>query len=115
MSEVGAHGVTDDSRLRGRPADAGREQVVLQAQEGAQRQPDVVALRPGAAGLAALHLGALLDAAVVGLDRPAVLRHLLPRQVTHPQVAAGPVRTVAVWGDDLEYLHQPVTRQPHLR
>ena len=45
MSQVGAHGVADDRRLGGRPTDAGGEQVVLQPQERAQRQPDVVALR----------------------------------------------------------------------
>src|SRR5262245_10627511 len=115
MSEVGADSVADDGRLGLDPTDAMNEAVTLQAQEGAQGQPDVVALRPGAACLAPLHLGALLDPPVIALDRPAILRVLLPLKVGHRQVAGGPVRNVAVWGDYLEYLHQPVPDQPDLR
>src|SRR5262249_41631828 len=48
------------------------------------------------------------------LDGPTVLRVLLPCQVRHAQVAGRPVSNVAVWGDDLEYLDQPVAGQPHL-
>src|SRR6185312_9111100 len=108
MSEVGPNGVADDGRLGLHPADSTGECVVLQPQERPQGQADVVALCPRRACLAALHLRALLDAPVITLDRPAILRILPSRQIRHPQVAGRPVCNVAVWGDYLVYLHQPI-------
>src|SRR5438874_1667047 len=108
MSEVGTDGVADDGRLGLQPADAVSEAVGLQAQEGAQGQPDVVALCHGRPRAAPLHLGALLDPSVIVLDREAPLLVLLARHLAHRQLARGPVRNVAVWGDYLEYLHQTV-------
>src|SRR5262245_47772908 len=115
MGEVSADGVADDGELGLEPADAGAEQVPLQAQEGAQRQPDVVALGPLAARLALLGLGVLLDPPVVCLYRPSVLRHLLTLEARHLEVRGGPVANVSVWGDHLEHLDQPVTLKPDLR
>src|SRR5262245_53642680 len=57
MSEVRADGVADDGGLGFDPADAAGEGVLLQAEEGPQRQLDVVLLGSGLAGLAALDLG----------------------------------------------------------
>src|SRR5437763_16751505 len=112
MRQVRPYGVADDRGLGLQPTDARGEAMVLQPQERPQRQPDVVPLRPRRTRLATLHLGTLLDAPMIILDRPTLLRVLLPRQCAHPQVATGPVRNVAVWGDDLEYLDQSVARQP---
>src|SRR5436305_9135302 len=103
MSQVGPDCVADYGRLGFQPTDPMREAVELQPQERTQRQGDVVALRLPRPRLAPLHLGTLLDPAVVVLNGPAVLRVLLPRQVGQRQVTAGPVGNVAVWGDDLEY------------
>src|SRR5215204_5347360 len=114
MSQVGTHGASDDGRLGLQPANAVGEAVELQPQERPQRQADVVALRRRRPRLAALHLGTLLDPPVVVLDRPAVLPVLEPGQVGHAQVAGRPVRDVAVWGDYLEYLDQPVALEPNL-
>src|SRR5579859_2042344 len=114
MSQVGSHGVTNDRGLGFQPTDAPSKTMDLQTQKRTDRQPNMVPLRPRRTRLATLDLGALLDAPVVVLDGPTVLRVLLPRQVCHRQVAGGPVGNVAVWGDDLEYLDQPVSGQPHL-
>src|SRR4051812_37214331 len=101
MSEVGTDGLADDGRLGFDPADAMSEAVGLQPQERAQSRPDVVAPRPPRARLAPLPLDALLDAAVIMLDRPAVLAVLLASHLGHRQVAGGPVANAAVWGDCL--------------
>src|SRR6185437_11819808 len=115
MSQVGSHGVPNDRGLGFQPTDALSKAMDLQAQKGTQRQTDMVALRPHRPRLATLDLRTLLDPPMVVLDRPTVLRVLLPRQSRHGQVTAGPVSNVTVWGDDLEYLDQSVARQPDLR
>src|SRR5262245_36096767 len=115
MSEVGADGVADDGRLGFDPTDAMSETKALQTQERAQGQPDVVALRFGRPRAAPLHLGALLDLSVIVLDREAPLLVLLAGHLAHRQLARGPVPNVAVWGDYLEYLDQPVADQPDHR
>src|SRR5262245_27540191 len=115
MSKVSADGIADDGGLGCRPTDPGGEQVPLQAQEGTNRQPDVVPLRYRRPCLTPLRLRVLLDPPVIRLDRPAEFRQLLPPKIRHLQVAGRPVRNVAVWGDYLEYLDQPVPLQPGRR
>jgi len=112
MRQVGSHGVPNDRGLGFQPTDALSKAMDLQTQKRSYRQPNVVALRPRRTCLATLDFGTLLDATMVVLDGPTVLRVLLSRQVRHRQVAGRPVSNVAVWGDDLEYLDQPVTGQP---
>jgi hypothetical protein len=81
--------------------------MVLQTQECPDRQPDVVALRPGGPDLSPFHTAALLQAPVIVLDPPALLGVGQSGQLIHLQVVRRPVFNVPVSGDDLEDADRP--------
>src|SRR4051812_2571477 len=112
MSDVSAHRLPDDRSLRFVPTDASVIAMTLQAQEGSQAQPDVVAPRAARAHLRPLDETELLDAAVVVLYRPRVAGKADALQVAHLDAAGGPHLNVAVCGDYLEDADQPEAFEP---
>src|SRR3954447_6259070 len=115
MGQVLPDRLADDGGLGLPPPDAGDEAVLLEAQEGADRTADVVALRPGGAHLGALDAAVLLEATVVDLDAPGPLGVLAPGQLAHREVAGRPVFPVTVWGDDQEDQDEAVALQMDAR
>ena len=73
MSEVAPYRLADNFSLGLDPTDPRGKAMGLEPQERAQRPAEVVALGFGRARLAPLDSGALLDPAVVTLDRPGEL------------------------------------------
>src|SRR4051794_41541342 len=115
MGQVLPDGFPNDGGLGFPPADAGHEAVLLQAQEGADRAVDVVALRPGRPHRGALDAAVLLEAAMVDLDAPGPLGILPAGQFPQALVARRPVFPVPVWGDDQEDQDEAVALQMHPR
>jgi hypothetical protein len=83
----------------------------LQADEGADGQADVVALGAGVPCLAAFDPAVLLDAAVLLLAAPRLLRVFQPGPLVHLEVVGDPVFRVTVCGLDPERLAPPETFQ----
>lgn len=77
---------TDAAMVAVRPCDG-----PLQAQERAQRQADVVALSLGGTHLRPLDAAALLEAAVIHLDRPGIATEAGARQRAHGPFVGCPV------------------------
>src|SRR5512143_3611207 len=84
---------------------------LLQAQERAHAQADVVALGAGGAHVGAFHSTKLLDATMIMLDRPSITGPAGARQRAHLKSVAGPPFNVAVGGDNLEHANQSVAFQ----
>ena len=111
IGQVGTDSGSDNRDLSLEPTDSRAIAMLLQPQESAQYQADVVALGAGGADVGALHSAILLDAAMVVLDGPGVTGHSHPHQSRHVQIVAGPPFQIAVWGDDLEQANQPMAFQ----
>lgn len=102
MDQVVPDRLADDAGLGFPPADASHQAVLLQAQEGAERAVDVVALGAGGSHFRPLHAAVLLEATVIDRDAPGPLGILAPGQLAHPKVARRPIPRVPVWVDDPE-------------
>ena len=82
--------------------------MLLQAQERAQAQADVVALGAGGAHLGAFHSTKLFDTTMIVLNRPGITGPAGARQGAHLKGVAGPPFNVTVWGHDLEHFNQAI-------
>jgi hypothetical protein len=113
VSQIGANGAANDLALGLIPTGAGPHPIGFQADEGLQRQLDVVPLRTFLLRLALLNPTALLDPAMIHLNPRGLARPFFPPRGSHRQVAGRPVFRVAVWGDCPKHTNEPVPFQMH--
>ena len=85
--------------------------MLLQTQEGTQRQTDVVTLSTGGANLSAFHATILFDPTMIVFDGPGIAGETDSGQRRHVQIVRGPVFLVTVWGDDQEQADQTIAFQ----
>ncbi len=95
------------------PTDTSPVAMTLQAQEGTQRQPDVITLCAGSAHLRSFHAAKLLDAAMILFNHPREAREFNARPFAHRHIVGCPPLNVTVCGDYLEEANQPVAFQLH--
>ena len=85
--------------------------LILEPQEGANSQTDVVALGNFEAKLSALNAGERLEVAMIGFNRPGRLGGRLAMKVSHGQEGGGSVFRVAVCVNGPKDFDQSIARQ----
>ena len=105
--------LSDDVPFGFIPTDTGLESMHLQPHEGANRQRDMVHLRPCRPNLRLLDAATLLEASVVGLNGPRPLGPRLKLADSHLQVVGCPVLRVSVCRDRPKHLDEPIALEMH--
>jgi len=115
MGQVGSYRLTDNRGFGLTPRRACPQAVTFQAEEGPERQTDVIPLGMGGAVLGAFDATVLLDTAMVRFDAPSRASVFRPLVSTHRQVARGPVVAATVWGDHRDHRDEAIALQMHDR
>ena len=111
MSQISSNSLTNDTRLRTIPADAGSQPVCLQPEKCSQRHEKMALLLRSFPHLALFNAAALFDAPMVDFYSPSPRFQVVPSCILHLKVVRRPMFRVSSLGDPPKHFDESVTLQ----